>query len=218
MSDKDRSTIIVGLGRFGSSVAKTLDKAGENVLCVDTNPKLVQYWSNYFPCIEADFTESITLNEVGITDFATSVVAIGSDVEASILAAGNLLDSGINEVWAKATTNEHARILKRIGVHHVVNPEADAGEKVGHLVSGKLIDYIKVDDDFTIVKMRPPKDVQGFRLNESKIRSKYGVTVLGTKTPNEEIENATADTRILAGDVIVVGGSPELIERFAKRD
>lgn len=211
-------TIIIGLGRFGSSVAQTLDSIGNEVLCVDVDPKLVQYWSNFFPCVEADVTDPVSLDEIGISDFGTAVVAIGSDIEASILVAGNLLDAGMKNIWAKATTIPHARILKRIGTHHVVNPEADAGNKVGHLVSGKLIDYIEVDEDFTIVKMKPPKEVQGFKLSESKIRQKYGVTVMGTKTPGEEIESATPDTRILPGDVIVVGGAPELIERFAKRD
>ncbi|MDR0950408.1 MAG: TrkA family potassium uptake protein [Candidatus Ancillula sp.] len=209
--------LIVGLGRFGTSVAKTLDSMGEDVLCVDTSQKLVQYWSAFFPCVQADMTDPAAMEEVGTSDFNTAIVAIGTNVEASILTTGNLLDAGIDDVWAKATTNEHARILERIGTHHIVNPEADAGERVGHLVSGKLLDYIRVDDDFTIVKMTPPREVQGFKLRESKIRSKFGVTILGTKTPGEPIESATQDTRILPGDIIIVGGSPEQIERFASK-
>ena len=210
--------LIIGLGRFGTSVAKTLDSMGVDVLCADTNPKLVQYWSLDFPCVEVDMTDPIAAKGVGLDDFSTAIVAIGTDIQASVLVAGNLLDFNVQHVWAKATTEQHAHILERIGVHHIVNPEADAGEKVGHLVSGKLIDYIKVDEDFTIVKMFAPKEIQGFKLGESRVRTKYGITILGTKTPGEEIESATQDTRILPGDTIVVGGAPELIERFAQKN
>jgi trk system potassium uptake protein TrkA len=215
--ERDESVLVVGLGRFGSTVAKTLDGIGQDVLCVDVDSKLVQYWSAQFPCVEADMTDPIALSEIGVGEFSTAIVGVGSHIEASVLITGNLLDAGLKNVWAKATTEQHAHILERIGAHHIVNPEADAGNRVAHLVSGKLIDYIAVDADFTIVKMLPPKEVQGFRLNQSRIRTKFGVTVLGTKTPGEEIESATADTRILAGDTIVVGGAPELIERFASR-
>jgi trk system potassium uptake protein TrkA len=163
-------------------------------------------------------TDPVATRQIDLESFDTAVVSIGADVEASVLVAGNLLDAGINNVWAKATTEQHARILKRIGVTNIVNPEADAGNRVGHLVSSQLIDYIQIDEDFVIAKMSAPREVQGFKLSQSQIRSKYGVTVLGTKTPGEEIESATADTKILEGDTIVVGGAPELIEEFAKRN
>lgn len=213
-----RITLIVGLGRFGSSVAKTLNAAGEDILCVDEEPKLVQYWSAEFPCVEANLADKNALAQIGVDEFDAAVVAIGSDIEASVLIAGNLLDSGIEDVWAKATSTEHARILERIGTHHIVNPEADAGNRVGHLISGKMLDYIQVDEDFIIVKMKAPKDIQGFRLKESRIRTKYGITVLGTKTNGQEIERATPETRIIKGDTLVMGGSPSDIEKFVARN
>ena len=100
------------------------------------------------------------------------------------------------QIWAKAVSNEHARILQRIGAHHVVLPEADAGARVAHLVSGKLLDYIEVEDGFTIVKMRPPKETQGFTLAQSKVRERYGVTVIGVKSPGQDFVYATPATRL----------------------
>ena len=120
-----------------------------------------------------------------------AVVGVGSYLEASVLITGNLVDIGIPQIWSKAISNEHARILQRIGAHHVVLPEADAGARVAHLVSGKLLDYIEVEDGFTIVKMRPPKETQGFTLAQSKVRERYGVTVIGVKSPGIDFVYAT---------------------------
>jgi trk system potassium uptake protein TrkA len=211
------TTLIVGLGRFGTSLATTLTALGVDILCVDTNPKLVQYYSTQFPCVEADMTDEISASQLGLDDFSTAIVAIGADIEKNILCAGVLLDSNIGQVWAKAITEQHAKILERIGVKFIVRPEADAGKRVAHLVSGALLDYIEVDDEFVIAKLSAPAEIQGFKLSQSHVRTKYGVTILGTKSPGEEMEPATAETKIISGDMIIVGGPPELVERFAKR-
>lgn len=134
---------------------------------------------------------------------------MGTALEASVLITGNLVDIGTPQIWAKAISAEHGRILQRIGAHHVVFPEADAGNRVAHLVSGKLLDYIEVEDGFTIVKMRPPKEAQGFTIDQSRILEKYGVTVIGVKSPGQEFVYATGDTRIAANDLIVVSGHSE---------
>ena len=134
-----------------------------------------------------------------------------------MLIAGNLVDMGIPQIWAKAISAEHARILQRIGAHHVILPEADAGSRVAHLVSGKLLDYIEVEDGFTVVKMRPPKETQGFTLAQSNIRERYGVTVIGVKSPGIDFVYATPETRISQNDIIIVSGHAELLERFAAR-
>jgi trk system potassium uptake protein TrkA len=214
--ENDTSTLIVGLGRFGVAMANTLTALGENILCVDTDPKLVQHYSVNFPCVEADMTDEIVAEQIGLKDFNTAVVAIGADIQANVLAAGFLLESGIKHVWAKAINDSHARILERIGVQHIIKPEADAGVRVAHLISGRLLDYIAIDDNFVIAKMLAPKHIQGVKLNQSKVRSKFGVTILGTKPPTEHILGATADTRIMKGDILVIGGEPELVEKFAR--
>jgi len=214
---KDSGVLVIGLGRFGSAIAATLDRLGQDVLAVERNPELVAQWAGRIALVEADATNPEALEQLGARDFPVAVVGVGSYLEASVLITGNLVDIGVPQIWSKAISNEHARILQRIGAHHVVLPEADAGSRVAHLVSGKLLDYIEVEDGFTVVKMRPPKETQGFTLAQSKIRERYGVTVVGVKSPGVEFVYATPETRISQNDIIIVSGHADLLERFAAR-
>lgn len=209
--------LVIGVGRFGAALASTLDRLGHDVLVVERDPALVQHWSGRLPLVEADATNPEALEQLGARDFPVAVVGVGTALEASVLITGNLVDLGTPQIWAKAISSEHARILQRIGAHHVVSPEADAGSRVAHLVSGKLLDYIEIEDGFTIVKMRPPRETHGFTLAQSKVRTRYGVTVVGVKSPGEEFEYATPETRITANDLLVVFGHADLLERFASR-
>jgi trk system potassium uptake protein TrkA len=209
--------LVIGLGRFGSSIASTLDRLGQEVLAVERNPELVAQWAGHIPLVEADATNPEALEQLGVRDFPVAVVGVGSSLEASVLITGNLVDVGTQQIWAKAVSSEHARILQRIGAHHVVLPESDAGARVAHLVSGKMLDYIEVEDGFTVVKMRPPKEAQGFTLAQSNIRRRYGVTVIGVKSPGREFLYATPETRISPNDLLVVAGHGDLLERFAAR-
>lgn len=216
-SGKDAGVLVIGLGRFGSAIASTLDNLGQDVLAVERSPELIAQWSGRLPLVEADATNPEALEQLGARDFPVAVVGVGSYLEASVLITGNLVDLGTPQIWAKAISNEHARILQRIGAHHVVLPEADAGARVAHLVSGKMLDYIEVEDGFTIVKMRPPKETQGFTIGQTKIRERYGVTVVGVKSPGRDFVYAEPDTRISPDDLLVVSGHADLLERFAAR-
>lgn len=209
--------LVIGMGRFGAAIASRLDTLGQDVLVVERNPALVQHWSSRLPVVEADATNPEALEQLGARDFPVAVVGVGTALEASVLITGNLVDLETPQIWAKAISDEHARILQRIGAHHVVSPEADAGSRVAHLVSGKLLDYIEVEDGFTVVKMSPPRETHGFTLAQSKVRTKYGVTIAGVKSPGEEFEYATPETRISANDLLVVFGHADLLERFASR-
>ena len=209
--------LVIGMGRFGSAIAARLDKLGKDVLVVERDPVRAQHWSSRLPVVEADATNPEALEQLGARDFPVAVVGVGTELEASVLITGNLVDLGTPQIWAKAISPEHERILQRIGAHHVVSPEADAGSRVAHLVSGKMLDYIEVEDGFTVVAMPPPKETQGVTLGQSKVRTKYGVTVVGVKSPGEEFEYATPETRIAQDDLLVVFGNAELLERFASR-
>lgn len=209
--------LVIGLGRFGSAIATTLDRLGQEVLAVERNADLIRLFADRIPTVEADATSPEALEQLGARDFPVVVVGIGSSLEASVLVTGNLVDMGTAQIWAKAVSTEHGRILQRIGAHHVVFPEADAGARVAHLVSGQLLDYIEVEDGFTIVKMRPPKETQGFTIAQSKVRTKYGVTIIGVKSPGEDFVYATPETRIAASDILIVSGHSELLDRFAAR-
>ena len=206
--DRTESTLVIGLGRFGSAVAATLDRLGREVLAVESNPAIVRQWTGRIPLLE----------QLGATEFGTAVVGVATSLEASVLIAGNLVDLETPQIWAKAISRAHGRILRRIGAHHVVYPEFDAGQRAAHLVSGRMLDYIEMEKGgFTIVKMRPPTELHGFTIGESKIRSRYGITVFGLMSPGEPFEYATAETLVSAEDVLVVGGDAMLLERFANR-
>lgn len=215
--ERDAGVLVIGLGRFGSAIAETLDRLGQDVLAVERDPNLVAQYSGRMPLVEADAANPEALEQLGAKDFGVAVVGVGTSLEASVLITGNLVDMGTPQIWAKAITAEHGRILQRIGAHHVVFPEADAGARVAHLVSGKMLDYIEVEDGFTIVKMRPPKEMQGFTMAQSNVRQRYGVTVIGVKSPGVEFQYATPETRVSANDLLVCSGHAELLERFAAR-
>lgn len=212
----DNATLVIGLGRFGSAIAVTLDKLDKEILAVETNSDLAQQWSHRFNVVEADARSAEALHQLGAEDFGVAVVGVGA-LEASVLITANLVDIGIPDIWAKATSREHGTILKRIGAHHVVYPEYDAGQRVAHMLSGRMLDYIEMEDQFTIVKMVPPRDLVGFSLAESNVRERFGVTVIGVKSPGQPFEYASPETTIGNGDVLIVSGEPSLLEAFANR-
>jgi trk system potassium uptake protein len=212
----DNGVVVIGLGRFGSAVAESLVHLGHDVLAIDENAELVQSWASRLThVVEADSSNAEALRRLGVQDHARAVVAIGSDIEASVLTVLALSELGVPDIWAKAVNARHGRILERTGAHHVVYPEAAMGERVAHLVTGKMIDFIEFDDGFAIAKTRAPREAAGMTLEESGVRSKYGVTVVGVKRPRTDFTYATPETRIERGDLLIVCGSTRLVEKFA---
>lgn len=210
------SVVVIGLGRFGGSVAQSLYRLGHEVLGIDENAALVQRWSSRLThVVQADSTSNDALRELGIADFSHAVVGIGSDLEASVLTVLALHEIGVRDIWAKATSEKHGRILERTGAHHVVYPEAAMGERVAHLVTGKMIDFIEFDDGFAIVKTRAPVEAQNRTLADSGLRTKHGVTVVGIKRPREDFTYARPETLVQAGDLLIVSGPTEKVEKFA---
>lgn len=210
--------LVVGLGRFGAATALQLIQQGREVLGVERDASLVQKMAGQLThVVEAEATDMDALRQIGAAEFSSAVVGVGTSIESSVLITANLVDLGIDRIWAKAISPAHGKILARIGAHHVIFPEADAGRRTAHLVSGRLLDYIEFDDDFAIVKMHPPRETQGFTLAQADVRAKYGVTVVGVKAPGDDFSYATPDTTVTARDTLIVAGHVELIERFAAR-
>ena len=208
--------VVMGLGRFGSSVAVHLTRLGHEVLAIDRREELVQRWSNDLTyVVQADTTDPATLKRLGVDAFEHAIVAIGEEVEASVLTVLALTEIGCKDIWAKALQDRHGRILERTGAHHVIYPEAAMGERVAHMITGKVIDFMEFDDGFAIVKTAAPEEAFGLTLGQSGLRSKYGVTVVGLKRPGEDFTYATADTVVEKGDLLIVSGKTELVERFA---
>lgn len=213
----DGAVLVIGLGRFGSAIASTLDDLGREVLALEKDPDLVQRWSHRFHIIESDATNADALEQAGARDFSVAVVGVGTALESSVLVTANLVDVGMQQIWAKAISRSHGRILRRIGAHHVVYPEFDAGARVAHMVSGKMLDYIEMEDGFSIIKMYPPRDIQGFAISESRVRERFGVTIIGVKSPGQSFEYTQPETRIGPEDIIIVSGDSGLLEAFANR-
>jgi trk system potassium uptake protein TrkA len=211
--------LVIGLGRFGAATAGELDRLDREVLAIDTDAALVQKWADRVThTVQADARSIETLRQIGAEDFSVAVVAVGSSIEASVLITANLVDLKLPQIWAKAISQSHGKILERIGANHVIYPEAEAGERVAHLVSGRMLDFIEFDDDFALVKMFPPKPIRGLKLGEAGVRSKYKVTIVGVKSPGKPFTYATADTTVSDHDLIIVSGASPDIERFAAVD
>ena len=215
-SPRSDGVVVIGLGRFGSAVANSLVRLGHEVLGIDESAEIVQQWSDRLThVVQADSTNGDTLHRLGVHEFGRAVVGIGTDIEASVLTVLALSELGIPDVWAKALSDKHGRILERTGAHHVVYPEAAMGGRVAHLVTGKMIDFIEFDDGFAIVKTRAPREAEGKTLAECALRSKYGVTVVGVKRAKTDFAHARPETSIQQGDLLIVSGPTKLVEAFA---
>jgi trk system potassium uptake protein TrkA len=214
----DDDVLVIGLGRFGGAAAVELQRLGHHVVAVERDSARAEAFAGKVgKIVQADASQPQAVANLKARSYRIALVGIGSSVEASVLCAMNLVDAGIPTIWAKALSPEHARILERIGVHHVISPEADTGRRVAHLLNGKLMDYIEFDDGFAIVKMRPPQEAIGFTLAQSAIRSKYGVTVVGVKSPGEDFTYAVPETKVSAHDTLILSGPTDLLDRLASR-
>jgi trk system potassium uptake protein len=220
---RTESVAVIGLGRFGSALALELTSLGTEVLGIDTDAKVVQGLSGQLPhVVAADSTDIEALRQLGITDFNRAVVAIGTDIQASILTTSLLTELEVADIWAKAISRQHGRILHRVGAHHVVLPEHDMGERVAHLLTGRMLDYIEVDQDFAMVKTKPPRDIVSVPLRETRVRARYGVTIVAVKSQAQgaraTFTYATPETVLMYGDIILVVGRIKDVERFAESD
>lgn len=214
----DEDTLVIGLGRFGAAAALEMDRLGYRVHAIEQRHAVAERFSRrLMRVLSLDSTNPDELLQAKPATFRVAVVAIGSSIEGSLLTAGNLVDAGIPSIWAKAVSAEHARLLERIGVHHVVFPEAESGSRVAHLVNDKMQGYIEFEDGYAIVKMSPPQEMIGFTLAESNIRRKYGVTVVGVKAPGEDFTHAVPETKVGPHHVLIVSGPSKLIEQLAGR-
>lgn len=208
--------LVIGLGRFGGAVATELVKLGFEVLGVDGDAGRVQAYADTLThVVQADTTNDEALRQLGASEFRYAVVAIGTDIEASILTTAALGDMGVANLWAKAVTQAHGRILERVGAHHVVFPEHEMGERVAHLVGGGVIDWFQLDEHFAMVETVAPAAMVGRSLAEIGIRDRYGVTVVCIKPAGSGFTYATAETLICDGDVLVVAGATAQAEAFA---
>ena len=216
-SKHSEGVVVIGLGRFGRSLALELMSEGTEVLAIDADRRIIESVAGRLThAVIADATNEEAMRQLGVHEFDRVVIGVGNDLEASILTSSAVLRLGVTNVWAKAISRAHAEILRQIGVHHVVRPEHDMGKRVAHLVRGRMLDYIEFDDGYAIVKTRPPRRIHGVKLGETHIRSQFGVTIVGVKRAGQDFTHATAETVVKAGDLIIVSGPQLKVEKFSE--
>lgn len=210
------SVLVIGMGRFGSAVAQSLMRLGHDVMGIDRDGERVQHWADQLThAVQADSTKENVMLQLGAADFSHAIVAIGTDLAASLMTLMVLTELGIKDIWVKALDSEHGQLAKKMGAHHVVTPEADMGQRVAHLITGRLIDFIEFDDGFAIAKIHAPALTHSKTLIQSRVREEFGVTVVGVKRTNTDFQHATPETYIQSGDLLIVSGPTRKIELFA---
>jgi len=211
------SVAVVGLGRFGRALALELMASGTEVLGIDADESIVQDLNGQLTqVVRADATKEETLRQLAVPQFDRVVVAVSSDLKVSILCASLLLQLGGPVVWAKATDEQHGRILEQLGVHHVVYPEADMGRRVAHLVRGAAKDYLEIASGYALVKAAAPEELHGVPLGESDLRRRRGVTVAAWQGPEGGWRHADSNTVLHAGDTVIALGPTRSVEAFAQ--
>lgn len=214
----DEDVLVIGMGRFGAAAALEMHRLGYRVHAIELDGALAERFSRTLTrVIAVDAADPADLAQAKPHDFRIAVVAIGTSIEGSLLTAGNLVDAGVPSIWAKAVSAEHARLLERIGVHHVVFPEAESGSRVAHLVNDRMKGYIEFEDGYAIVKMAPPREMIDRTLAETDIRQRYGVTVVGVKAPGEDFTHAVPETTVGRHHLMIVSGPSAKIEKLAAR-
>ncbi len=212
----DDNVVVIGLGRFGGAVAESLINLGHEVLGIDSDGHIVQDWGDRLThVVQADATDTDAMRQLGVQDFSRAVVGIGTNLETSVLTVLTLSEIGVTEVWAKATSIKHGKILSQVGARHVIYPESEMGERVAHLITGRMLDYIEFDDGFAIAKVHAPREAVGRTLADIGLRSKWGVTVVGVKLPGQDFTYATPDTVVPQGCLLIVAGNTTKVEKFA---
>ncbi|MEO6866889.1 MAG: TrkA family potassium uptake protein [Gaiellales bacterium] len=213
---RKKQVAVIGLGRFGASMCRTLIGEGVEVLGVDLDERRVAELAGVVThIVRADSTDESVLAELDIRSFDSVVVAIGEDVQASILTALMVRQAGVEDIWAKATSDYHAKVLELIGVSHVVHPERDMGKRIAQLISSEtLIDFIDLSGDHRLIELVAPAGMVGRSLAELDIRAKFGCIVVGFKRGEHSSIAPDPTDLIEAGDVLFVIGANEDLRRL----
>ncbi len=209
---------VIGLGRFGTSIARRLNEAGQEVLGIDVNEERVEDVELYVThAVVADSTEEKALTSLGIRNFDCVVVAIGNDMQASILTVMLLKDLGVKRVIAKALSKRHGKVLERIGADWIIYPERDMGERVANqLLSPNMLNYIELSQEYNIEEIMIPAHMADKNLRELDIRAKYNISVIAIVSEGDIIITPSPEHIIHKGDLLVAIGSRDDLAKFSR--
>ena len=204
----DKQFLVIGLGRFGSSVATALARSGHEVLAIDTNEEVAQKLNGIVThVVVADTTDEDTLKALGVRNFDVAVVAIGSNIQANIFTTLLLKNLGVPFIVAKALNDLHGKMLEKIGADRVVYPEYDMGQRVAHnIVTSNVLEYIELSPNVGIVEIGVPRSLIGKTLIEADLRARFEVNVVAIKRGDQVIVPPQPDAKIEKGDILVVVG------------
>ncbi|MBK1809237.1 TrkA family potassium uptake protein [Clostridium sp. YIM B02505] len=218
----NKQFVVIGLGRFGTSVAKTLYDLGNDVLAIDVDEDLVQEISDSVThSVQMDATDESALKTLGIRNFDVAVITIGENIQASVMVTLLVKELGVKYIVAKGHSDLHAKVLHKIGADRVILPEKDMGVRVAHnLVSSTILDYIDLSPDYSIIEIESPKEWHNNNLRDLSLRTRFGINIMAIKKQNDINITPNAEEVIEPGDILVAIGSTEdlgKLESFISR-
>lgn len=213
-----REYAVIGLGRFGGSICRELSMEGMEVLAIDLDEDKVNEFKNIAShAVIANAADENTLKELGVTNIDHVIVAIGDNIQASILTTVILTELGIKKITVKAQNDYHEKILKKLGANHVVHPERDMGKRIAHsIISNNILDYLELSEDHSMVEVKAGKRMVGKTLVELDIRAKYGCNIVAIKEGKDINVSPSTENVLSEDDILIVIGSDADISRFEK--
>ncbi len=211
--------VVIGLGRFGGSIVRELIRLGADVMAIDAHSERVDAYAKIATqAIIADSTDEEVIKSLGIRNFEHVIVAIGENIQASILTTLILKELGVPNVTVKAQNDYHAKVLKKIGADQIIHPERDMGNRIANnLMSSNVLDYLELSDEHSIMEIKANDRIAGYSIKDLDIRANYGINIVGIKRDESIIISPNADQKILIGDILLVIGAVVDINRFVKK-
>jgi trk system potassium uptake protein TrkA len=211
--------VVIGLGRFGGSIVRELIEQGADVMAIDKFADRVdEFASIATQAIVADTTDESVLKSLGIRNFEHVIVAIGEDIQSSILTTLMLKEIGVNKITVKAQNDYHEKVLRKIGADQVVHPERDMGIRIAnHMISTNVLDYLELSDEHSIMEIKANEFLAGSTLIDLDIRANYGINIVAIKRGTEILVSPQATEVIVLNDILIVIGADSDIIRFEKK-
>ena len=211
--------VVIGLGRFGGSIVKELIEQGADVMAIDIVPERVDEFSSIATqAVIADTTDEVVLKSLGIRNFEHVIVAIGDDIQSSILTTLMLKEIGVKRITVKAQNDYHEKVLKKIGADQVVHPERDMGIRLANnILSNNVLDYLELSEEHSIMEIRVNEKIAGHSIIDLDIRAKYGINIVAVKRGNNLMISPQAQDVLQMDDVLIIIGADVDIIRFEKK-
>ncbi|WP_042471449.1 potassium channel family protein [Bacillus ndiopicus] len=211
--------VVIGLGRFGGSIVRELVSLGANVMAIDlTSERVDEYAQIATQAVVANTTDESVIKSLGLWNFEHVIVAIGEDIQASILTTLILKEHGVPQITVKAQNDYHEKVLRKIGADFVVHPERDMGIRIANnMMSTSVLDYLELSDEYSIMEIKASDKIAGYSLIDLDIRAQYGINIVGIKRDETIIVSPAPQDPILLGDILLIIGADVDINRFVKK-